>query len=1110
MISNQCLNLFNHPTICLFTSISTPLKPYGFRPVVTYRNNCILIGTKSRRRTSSRNKLLIAQSSSDIVLIATTEHRDGSLVFRFGDVSELVEKVEEIEEIESGDEQESNVLNVLDGVRERQVTVKTIEVDDRIGNADIESDVAEGETNVVCDLRDDLAESSEKLADNSDQELIPLQSDANMNSYNSDQELIGVVKGTLDETERIVHHDGEEGTDPTISPFDDGQNRDRRADPEGILLEINEDETEDPPVTVMLESVQVSEVEFEDVKQSCTEDELEKVESEDINDEIDKEYLMPLAEVNDEEVLEGMNINEYVEKELEDLNVSMGTFIDEMLPSDTLDIEPTSDEVNMEVSSTKAVDFKVQAMEDELQQISTDSDELNGVTYLTESAVEENLSDPKSTPLELKPTMQVSDTELQDIMDCNLDDEILQVINVNEDPSVSVKLETTQASLTEVMDVTQPYVEDELHKVDPKDTIEGDTEDLLPPETMLIYVELVDTANEKMEEGLQDMKSSDDTLTDRIPPSDLLGPELTLDEVGQHQLSDVKLEATMEVLIKDQAVEDDLQNDYANVMPAEPFVEEEVSQAQLTPTEINPTMQLSNIELQDTVGQNLDDRPLKANDESEDPSVSVNLETMQASQVDIVDVTQPITSDVELTDDANEDIKEGLEDMNISGDILIDGMQLYDPLVDESTLDDVKDQAVSNEFQQVSTDNRDENVVENEVPPEPILEEELSRTQSTSVTMQVSDIEVEDATGQNLDDEILQVIDDEAGDSFINDVEQSPNQLEVQTVQVEGVNDMMDPYDETDALGSSILLTEGVHGLLLEGEITEGECSEHAEESEDTTLLAAESEVKGEEIDSIEDFLSSGAAFLEHPYKALTGGDDAYFLAGSKWLGVANGVGQWSFEGTDPGRYAKELMRTCEEIVLDTSAVPVTNTVELLCRGVSETNMSGSSNVLIANFDGQALHVANIGDTGFLIIRHGAIYKKSSPLLHDFHFALQVEDSDDPLLFVEEYKIELDEGDVVVSATDGLFDNLYEREIALIVSKSLQAGMKPEEIANVLATRAQDVGRSAFLRSPFSDAAQSAGYTGYSGGKPDNVAVIVSLVEKISNRPVTDSLISTS
>ncbi|GJT39374.1 probable protein phosphatase 2C 62, partial [Tanacetum coccineum] len=57
--------------------------------------------------------------------------------------------------------------------------------------------------------------------------------------------------------------------------------------------------------------------------------------------------------------------------------------------------------------------------------------------------------------------------------------------------------------------------------------------------------------------------------------------------------------------------------------------------------------------------------------------------------------------------------------------------------------------------------------------------------------------------------------------------------------------------------------------------------------------------------------------------------------------------------GTNPGAYAKELMRTCEDIVLDTNNVSVTNPVELLCRGVKETSMSGSSNIWIANFNGQ-------------------------------------------------------------------------------------------------------------------------------------------------------------
>jgi serine/threonine protein phosphatase PrpC len=43
----------------------------------------------------------------------------------------------------------------------------------------------------------------------------------------------------------------------------------------------------------------------------------------------------------------------------------------------------------------------------------------------------------------------------------------------------------------------------------------------------------------------------------------------------------------------------------------------------------------------------------------------------------------------------------------------------------------------------------------------------------------------------------------------------------------------------------------------------------------------------------------------------------------------------------------------------------------------------------------------------------------------------------------QNYTINLDEGDVIVTATDGLFDNVYEEEAADIVSKSLRADLKP-------------------------------------------------------------------
>jgi hypothetical protein len=56
--------------------------------------------------------------------------------------------------------------------------------------------------------------------------------------------------------------------------------------------------------------------------------------------------------------------------------------------------------------------------------------------------------------------------------------------------------------------------------------------------------------------------------------------------------------------------------------------------------------------------------------------------------------------------------------------------------------------------------------------------------------------------------------------------------------------------------------------------------------------------------------------------------------------------------------------------------------------------------------------------------------------------------------------------------------------------------MKLQAIAEFLVARAKEVGRSGVGSSPFSDAARDAGYLGYSGGKLDDVTVVVSIVRK--------------
>ncbi|XP_021281205.1 probable protein phosphatase 2C 62 isoform X2 [Herrania umbratica] len=344
----------------------------------------------------------------------------------------------------------------------------------------------------------------------------------------------------------------------------------------------------------------------------------------------------------------------------------------------------------------------------------------------------------------------------------------------------------------------------------------------------------------------------------------------------------------------------------------------------------------------------------------------------------------------------------------------------------------------------------------------------------------------------NASKKLVMVVGEDKLRSTLSEVESILNEATVHKTVEESVDD--------DVVKSSKMSDEGVPLSSFKEEITEGGARSGNEVRvpmlKGVEVLSGGTILEREEIATAGFFLYSGAALLPNPTKAFAGGEDAYFIACQKWLGVADGVGQWSFEGISVGLHAKELMENCEKIVSDRNGVPITDPVEVLNRGAAKTQSCGSSTVLVAYFDDWALHVAYIGDSGFIIIRNGAVFKRSSPMVYEFNFPLQIKRGDNPSDFVEVYRIDLNEGDVIVTASDGLFDNLYEQDIASIVVKSLQESLRPQEIAKLLATRAQEVGQLSSVRSPFADEAQAAGYVGYRGGKLDDVTVIVSLVKR--------------
>lgn len=89
-------------------------------------------------------------------------------------------------------------------------------------------------------------------------------------------------------------------------------------------------------------------------------------------------------------------------------------------------------------------------------------------------------------------------------------------------------------------------------------------------------------------------------------------------------------------------------------------------------------------------------------------------------------------------------------------------------------------------------------------------------------------------------------------------------------------------------------------------------------------------------------------------------------------------------------------------------------------------------------------------------------------------------------------------GDVIIAGTDGLFDNLYNNEVTAVVVHAVRAGLEPRVTAQKIAALARQRALDKSRQTPFSTAAQEAGFR-YYGGKLDDITVVVSYITGSSN-----------
>jgi protein phosphatase PTC7 len=238
--------------------------------------------------------------------------------------------------------------------------------------------------------------------------------------------------------------------------------------------------------------------------------------------------------------------------------------------------------------------------------------------------------------------------------------------------------------------------------------------------------------------------------------------------------------------------------------------------------------------------------------------------------------------------------------------------------------------------------------------------------------------------------------------------------------------------------------------------------------------------------------IDMGAYVLPHPAKVRWGGEDAVFTKG-RTFGVMDGVsGADKLEGVP--LYSKTLVAELKESVGE-EGLDIRQLSKLLSDAAetADQTATGASTAIVASISENGfLRVLNVGDSTCIIIRNGKVAGKSREISHYFECPYQLSaDSPDRPKDGTKWNVELLKGDIILMASDGVFDNISEDDVAEMVA----AGPKPTSvIAKRVADKARKVSVNNNAETPYAKMAKRYGDPNYSegvGGKLDDVCCVV-------------------
>jgi len=326
-----------------------------------------------------------------------------------------------------------------------------------------------------------------------------------------------------------------------------------------------------------------------------------------------------------------------------------------------------------------------------------------------------------------------------------------------------------------------------------------------------------------------------------------------------------------------------------------------------------------------------------------------------------------------------------------------------------------------------------------------------------------------------------------------------------------------------------------------------------------------------------------------HPASDTDLSEDAHFVAKVSlpdekggalrditYFGVSDGVGSWREYDVDPREFSHKLMDECENVLLESChqapnegilakrIIAPADILEEAYERVKKDNIIGSCTACVAFFDNtrHQLHFSNLGDSGIIVLRHidsdiaGSLKRDrvtprlerisdlrvafvSQQQLHSFNHPYQLGWTGEEMREASSFKgardscttsIHVRRGDIIIMATDGLFDNVdvddvaiigleWENQVGLIrggdivarekrwrmdESMTQQSAERVQDLAEGLCEKARERSLDSVADSPFAILAKENDIM-WSGGMPDDCTVIVAHVVGRSADDVMDN-----